>query len=95
MATAICVEDRRPVAALGGPHAASDRTFTTKKGFAKVDKEKLEITDDVSVVEQLGAPVRLTLGEYTNLKVTTPDDMVVAGRSLDQRRGKKWWKFWK
>ena len=66
-----------------------------KRGFAKVDKEKLEITDDVSVVEQLGAPVRLTLGEYTNLKVTTPDDMVVAGQILDQRRGKKWWKFWK
>ena len=66
-----------------------------KRGFAKVDKEKLEITDDVSVVEQLGAPVRLTLGEYTNLKVTTPDDMVVAGQILDQRSGKKWWKFWK
>ena len=66
-----------------------------KRGFAKVDKEKLEITDDVSVVEQLGGPVRLTLGEYTNLKVTTPDDMVVAGQILDQRRGKKWWKFWK
>ena len=31
-------------------------------------------------MEQLGAPVRLTLGEYTNLKVTTPDDMVVAGQ---------------
>ena len=66
-----------------------------KRGFAKVDAEKLEITDDVSVVEQLGAPVRLTLGEYTNLKVTTPDDMVVAGQILDQRSGKKWWKFWK
>ena len=33
-------------------------------------------------MEQLGAPVRLTLGEYTNLKVTTPDDMVVAGQIL-------------
>jgi len=69
-----------------------------KRGFAKVDAEKLEITDDVSVVEQLGAPVRLTLGEYTNLKVTTPDDMVVAGQILDQRRGKKGWRkllFWK
>jgi hypothetical protein len=27
--------------------------------------------------------------------VTTPDDMVVAGQILDQRSGKKWWKFWK
>ena len=59
------------------------------KGFEKVAAENLEVTDDVSVVEQLGAPVRLTLGEYTNLKVTPPDDMVVAGQILDERRGKK------
>eukprot|EP00965_Chrysotila_dentata_P206131 6183374-Pleurochrysis_carterae.AAC.4 len=27
---------------------------------------------------QLGEPVKLTLGEYTNLKLTTPEDMIVA-----------------
>ena len=78
------------------PHVIEPAVWTG--GGAKVDAETLEITDDVSVVEQLGAPVRLTLGEYTNLKVTTPDDMVVAGQILDQRRGKKGWRkllFWK
>jgi len=59
------------------------------EGFDKVAKENLEVTDDVSIIEQLGLPVKLTLGEYTNLKVTTPDDMVVAGQILDQRAGKK------
>ena len=69
-----------------------------KRGFAKVDKEKLEITDDVSVVEQLGAPVRLPLGESPTLKVPPPADMVVAGQILDQRSGKRGWRkllFWK
>ena len=45
----------------------------------------LEVTDDVSVVEALGLPVRVTPGSYTNLKVTTPDDMSVAERFLEER----------
>ncbi|KAJ1460628.1 2-C-methyl-D-erythritol 4-phosphate cytidylyltransferase [Pelagophyceae sp. CCMP2097] len=56
------------------------------QGFAKVAAEGLAITDDVSMIEQLGLPVKLTLGEYTNLKVTTPDDMIVATQILDQRK---------
>ena len=56
-----------------------------REGFDKVAKEGLEVTDDVSIIEQLGLPVKLTLGEYTNLKVTTPDDMVVATQILDER----------
>jgi 2-C-methyl-D-erythritol 4-phosphate cytidylyltransferase len=55
------------------------------EGFDRVREQNLEITDDVSVIEQLGLPVKLTLGEYTNLKVTTPDDMIVATQILEQR----------
>eukprot|EP00815_Leptocylindrus_aporus_P001667 CAMPEP_0116067300 /NCGR_PEP_ID=MMETSP0322-20121206/10916_1 /TAXON_ID=163516 /ORGANISM="Leptocylindrus danicus var. apora, Strain B651" /LENGTH=287 /DNA_ID=CAMNT_0003554059 /DNA_START=43 /DNA_END=903 /DNA_ORIENTATION=+ len=51
---------------------------TLLKGFKKVADENLEVTDDVSIVEQLGEPVKLTRGEYTNLKITTPEDMDVA-----------------
>lgn len=43
---------------------------TLVRGFEKVEAENLEVTDDVSIVEQLGEPVKLTLGEYTNLKVS-------------------------
>ena len=56
-----------------------------QRGFSKVDDEQLQVTDDVSIVEHLGEPVKLTLGEYTNLKLTTPDDMIIAGNILDQR----------
>jgi len=58
---------------------------TLQRGFAKVLAENLEVTDDVSIVEALGEPVKLTLGEYTNLKITTPEDMDVAGAILDDR----------
>ena len=60
---------------------------TLKKGFAKVEAENLEVTDDVSIVEAMGEPVKLTLGEYTNLKITTPEDMDVATAILVDRKG--------
>jgi 2-C-methyl-D-erythritol 4-phosphate cytidylyltransferase len=34
----------------------------------------------------LGEPVKLTLGEYTNLKITTPEDMDVAEAILEERK---------
>jgi len=58
------------------------------KGFKKVAEENLEVTDDVSVIEQLGEPVKLTRGEYTNLKITTPEDMDVAEAILEERKSK-------
>jgi 2-C-methyl-D-erythritol 4-phosphate cytidylyltransferase len=57
-----------------------------QRGFAKVRAESLEVTDDVSIVEQLDEPVKLTLGEYTNLKITTPEDMDVAAAILVERK---------
>ena len=61
---------------------------TLQRGFAKVKAENLEVTDDVSIVEALGEPVKLTLGEYTNLKITTPEDMDVAEAILEERNSK-------
>ena len=37
------------------------------------------ITDDAMIVEQMtGQKVRLIRGKYTNIKITTPEDMDVA-----------------
>ena len=55
------------------------------RGFEKVEKDNLEVTDDVSIIEALGEPVKLTKGEYTNLKITTPEDMDVASAILVDR----------
>ncbi|CAK9137430.1 unnamed protein product [Ilex paraguariensis] len=53
-----------------------------KRGFELVNRECLEVTDDVSIVEHLKHPVYITEGSYTNIKVTTPDDLVLAERIL-------------
>ncbi len=37
-----------------------------------------EVTDDASLVEMLGYKVKLYLGTYDNIKVTTPDDLALA-----------------
>ncbi|RYR31463.1 hypothetical protein Ahy_B01g056256 isoform F [Arachis hypogaea] len=54
-----------------------------KKGFELVNREGLEVTDDVSIVEHLKHPVYITQGSYTNIKVTTPDDLILAERILN------------
>ncbi|KAM7478636.1 hypothetical protein LguiA_026849 [Lonicera macranthoides] len=54
-----------------------------KKGFELVNRGGLEVTDDVSIVEHLKHPVYITEGSYTNIKVTTPDDLLLAERILN------------
>ena len=39
---------------------------------------KGEVTDDATLVEQLGYRVKLYMGSYDNIKVTTPDDLALA-----------------
>jgi len=46
-----------------------------------------EVTDDATLVERLGYKVKLYMGAYDNIKVTTPDDLVLA-EVLWQKRGK-------
>ena len=58
-----------------------------KEGFKQVEEKGLEVTDDVSIIEQLGLPVKITVGEYTNIKITTPDDMAVAEQILSSGVG--------
>jgi 2-C-methyl-D-erythritol 4-phosphate cytidylyltransferase len=47
------------------PQVSSKELFL--EGFEKVKKENLEVTDDVSVIEVLGRPVKLTLGKINDL----------------------------
>jgi 2-C-methyl-D-erythritol 4-phosphate cytidylyltransferase len=37
-----------------------------------------EVTDDASMVEQLGYKVKLYMGSYYNIKITTPEDLALA-----------------
>ncbi|KAI9121763.1 hypothetical protein K1719_007153 [Acacia pycnantha] len=58
-----------------------------RKGFEVVNSGGLEVTDDVSIVEHLKHPVYITEGSYTNIKVTTPDDLILAERILHLESG--------
>lgn len=42
-------------------------------------------TDDASVVEALGVPIRMVEGNRENIKITTPFDLVIAGALLRRR----------
>lgn len=57
-----------------------------REGFALVKEKGLEVTDDVSIIEAMGLPVKITKGSYTNIKVTTPDDMSVAEKFLSEEK---------
>ena len=41
-------------------------------------------TDDASVMEANGSIIHLVEGEYTNIKITTPEDLLVAESILAQ-----------
>lgn len=38
----------------------------------------IDVTDDAALVEKLGAKINVVLGSYKNIKITTPDDLVIA-----------------
>ena len=44
-----------------------------------------DVTDDAMMVESLGHSVKMFLGSYENLKVTTPEDLILAEAFLKQR----------
>ena len=60
------------------------RPALLREGFEFVAKNNLAVTDDVSIIEALGLPVKMTMGDYTNIKVTTPEDMAVAEGFIDE-----------
>jgi len=44
----------------------------------------MDVTDDAYLVEMTGQPVRVIPGSYRNIKITTPEDLVVAASLMDQ-----------
>jgi len=66
------------------------RVVQTPQGFAadalrRVHASRPEATDDASLVVAAGGRLRLVQGERWNLKVTEPDDLLVAATVLEQR----------
>jgi len=48
------------------------------RGYEKAFEEKIDVTDDASLIERLNHPVRILRGEDTNIKITTSEDLRLA-----------------
>jgi 2-C-methyl-D-erythritol 4-phosphate cytidylyltransferase len=53
------------------------------EGYAAAERDGVDLSDDVQAIERLGKPVAVVPGSEFNLKVTTPEDLVLARAILD------------
>lgn len=51
------------------------RYLLIMKAYKKAFKEKYFSTDDSALVERLGKKIKIVLGDYKNIKITTRDDL--------------------
>jgi len=54
------------------------RRVTLMGAYAKADAEGFRTTDESALVERAGGRVNVVEGSYRNIKITTPEDMLVA-----------------
>ena len=72
--------DRRTLRAAQTPQAF--RRELLLACHERAEREGLAATDDAGVVERYGHPVATAEGEHSNIKITTPEDLVAAERLL-------------
>lgn len=58
-----------------------------KEGFVNALRHNLTVTDDAALVELIHHPVKMVEGSYANLKITTPEDLIIAEQLLSFSEG--------
>lgn len=56
-----------------------------KEMHEKAAEEGFEATDDCMIAEHYGKRIKISEGSYENIKLTTPEDMIIGERILKQR----------
>lgn len=56
-----------------------------KHAYEESQKHKISGTDDATLVERSGGTVRVIMGSYENIKITTPEDLILAEEILRRR----------
>lgn len=56
-----------------------------RRAYEESYKLKLFGTDDATLVERTGGTVRVIMGSYENIKITTPEDLILAEELLKRR----------
>ena len=75
--------DRNNVYQMQTPQAVKYSLFA--RGFKNIKKNRIKVTDDVSVVESLGKKIKIVPCSYENIKITTKDDLEIAEGILMKR----------
>lgn len=55
-----------------------------KNAYAKAEEDGFIGTDDASVVEQYGERIKIVLGDYKNIKITTQEDLFIASSFIEE-----------
>ena len=55
------------------------------RALEKAERDGKDFTDDCQLAEYAGERVKMVSGDYTNIKITTPDDIALAENILLQR----------
>ena len=74
----ISTPDRSTLMAIQTPQVFKYENILKCHEMVKLNKDL--VTDDTMVAEKYGYKVYLYDGEYTNIKITTPDDIILAER---------------
>jgi 2-C-methyl-D-erythritol 4-phosphate cytidylyltransferase len=59
------------------------RHNTILKAYEQAMKKRYYATDDAGVMEKYGGKVKIVMGSYRNIKVTTPEDLIIAEALLN------------
>jgi 2-C-methyl-D-erythritol 4-phosphate cytidylyltransferase len=78
--------DRRSLWAVQTPQAF--RLPVLKQAHEQAAKASYRATDDAMLLERMGVAVHVVEGDYSNIKITTPDDFAWAEYYLQHLRGR-------
>ena len=59
------------------------------RAYAVAEKDHYYGTDDASLVERMGGRVHMIAGSYENIKITTPEDLIVAEALMEERMNER------
>jgi len=68
--------------------AQTPQAFSAKliiDAYANAGEKGIRGTDDASLLEAMGLDVKIVMGSYENIKITTPEDLVFAEAILKER----------
>lgn len=75
--------DRTKLVAIHTPQIFNLKLYL--KAMEKAAMQKKDFTDDCKLLENIGVPVSVVIGEYGNIKITTPEDIPMAQAILEER----------